>query len=1212
MSAGLSHRHVFGVNGAVPNGISFSDQTTLLYVAGHNLVFYDILEKSQRFIHGTEGCAAITALAICPNSKFVAVAESQGEHQICIYDLRTLRKRKSLAQPADTATREFVSIAFSHDSNLLLTQGGAPNWTLSLWNWHKARLLGQVSTSDSLPVYACTFSPVDASLACVTGNNVFRFYRVKESGIHAMPLCRVREHNFLSHAWLKQPEDHLVLGTEKGQLILFRRFICHLAVSLGDDTQITSLVAFAQGFIAGCSDGKFALLTLNNDDQASPTTMFELTHSWTADCNGHITSMAVCQNEEQLCVVTSDCQLLSVSLTAPTITGNAMQPVLDRFHAPGINPGGITGMDCCIRKPLVATCGMDRTVRIWNFVEHKLEICKSFAEEAFSVAMHPSGLHIIVGFADKLRLLNLLMDTMTTFRELPVKQCREVKFSNGGQWFAAVNGNAICIYDFLTQEKITDLRGHNSKVRHLFWGLHDETLISCGQDGAIYQWDTDEGKRLAEYVLKGTVYTCALQSGDSVFAVGTDRVLMELEVSDLQVVKELEGGAMLTQIALSSSERIMCVGTGEAGKPGYVRAYSFPLTGDYLEYPCMGAPITRMCLTHDDMYLMVADEAGSLFIFDVRDRHERGQAGSKVADGKLQSMPYADEILVTLTDLEDKNTLMGELKNKVDELALHNEYQLRLKDMTYSEELKEITEKYTAELEQGRNKYMLLKEEKSDLGLEYEERYRQMEEKHQHDLQALENNYQQKIMSEVERYQTLVQDRLTQQERWQDQQALLVTTHERYVTELTADFEQKLEEDCALRQQLEEENKELEAEFQETKTQLEDDIDTEVDTLQKRFEAQLAAEREATLHYKGENRIMKKKFTVLTKDIEDQREETKTLQEKGKELQAQIAALEKDIVLHKREIMSRDDTIGEKEKKIYELKKKNQELEKFKFVLDYKIKELKLQIEPRKIEIGAMKDQIKEMDTELEQFHNSNASLDLLIGDLRKKLDSMQEEIILQRKRLADLEAASRRLKTELHECVELIQSPEELLAQVKKMYTQHVSEELPQSEVDPNVQHEHHRAGVGQQMLHASCLVRQLLMLLHKEYLERRMLLLREKFLRDVGSHRMDNLGIMQDNMMLIREINMQREGNKACKRQLQARLNVLKRLGQTAPVSMSMEDPESGQDPQTLIESNRIRITELRDMIRRLESDLTRNGTRSKEILPPMDGVEPATPET
>ena len=83
------------------------------------------------------------------------------------------------------------------------------------------------------------------------------------------------------------------------------------------------------------------------------------------------------------------------------------------------------------------------------------------------------------------------------------------------------------------------------------------------------------------------------------------------------------------------------------------------------------------------------------------------------------------------------------------------------------------------------------------------------------------------------------------------------------------------------------------------------------------------------------------------------------------------------------------------------MKKKNQELEKFKFVLDYKIKELKRQIEPRENEITDMKEQIKEMDQELEQYHKSNAALDLMIGELRDKLDGMQREIMRQRQRLS-------------------------------------------------------------------------------------------------------------------------------------------------------------------------------------------------------------------
>ena len=174
-------------------------------------------------------------------------------------------------------------------------------------------------------------------------------------------------------------------------------------------------------------------------------------------------SLALCPNEDRLCAVTSDNQLFEVKINNQH-KDNGINPVISMFHGPGLNSGGITGMDTCVRKPLVATCGMDRTVRIWNIVEQRLDLWKAFQEEPFSLAMHPSGLHLVVGFADKLRLMNLLMDDVRTCHEIAIKQCREVKFSNGGNMFAAVNGNVITIFDFNTYSKIADLRGHNSTV----------------------------------------------------------------------------------------------------------------------------------------------------------------------------------------------------------------------------------------------------------------------------------------------------------------------------------------------------------------------------------------------------------------------------------------------------------------------------------------------------------------------------------------------------------------------------------------------------------------------------------------------------------------------------------------------------------------------------------------------------------------------------
>lgn len=48
---------------------------------------------------------------------------------------------------------------------------------------------------------------------------------------------------------------------------------------------------------------------------------------------------------------------------------------------------------------------------------------------------------------------------------------------------------------------------------------------------------------------------------------------------------------------------------------------------------------------------------------------------------------------MTRLELEDRANAVSELHTKVEELKLNNEYQLKLKEMTYSEKVKEINGK---------------------------------------------------------------------------------------------------------------------------------------------------------------------------------------------------------------------------------------------------------------------------------------------------------------------------------------------------------------------------------------------------------------------------------------------------------------------------------------------------------------------------------------
>lgn len=62
---------------------------------------------------------------------------------------------------------------------------------------------------------------------------------------------------------------------------------------------------------------------------------------------------------------------------------------------------------------------------------------------------------------------------------------------------------------------------------------------------------------------------------------------------------------------------------------------------------------------------------------------------------------------------------------------MQNEYQLRLKDLAMNEKVKELTEKFTAELDVDKTKFDSLLQEKNEQELEYEEKIKQVEEKHQ-------------------------------------------------------------------------------------------------------------------------------------------------------------------------------------------------------------------------------------------------------------------------------------------------------------------------------------------------------------------------------------------------------------------------------------------------------------------------------------------------
>ncbi|XP_066926478.1 cilia- and flagella-associated protein 57-like [Clytia hemisphaerica] len=1216
-----SPRHVFGFKSNVANNLWYLDEQTIVYPSGSNCILYNIDQRTQKFIPCTENGNGITAIAVSPNRRYVAIAEKADKPTITIYDLHSLRKRKVLSTP-ECQSLEFVSISFSPDSKYLIAQGGRPDWTLFYWTWEKAKVLASTKSSNqqNSAIYQVTFNPNDNTHVCVTGHGIFKLFRYSENNLKQFAFQKADLHrHYLCQSWLN--EEKLLVGTDSGKVLLFEGgelkgdfpvientleksgsnggLSANASVnSLADltsnktvqpATSVPFIAAYSKGFV--CSGGLGAIYVYEKTEEKEmfkkikeiriPIDQQSADPSLT--CNQQITCIALSPSEETVVCSTNSNQLYTIPLSSADI-GKQGEIAEFEMLAQSFHHGQITGLDVCIRKPLMATCGMDRSIRIWNFDSCTLELYKVFQEEAYSIALHPSGLYVLVGFSDKLRLMNLLIDDIRPFKEFTIRGCRECCFSNGGHLFAAVHGNVIQLYSTSTFENIGNLKGHNGKVRCIRWNADDSKLISCGMDGAIYEWNMFTYKRDGESILKSCSYSCVSVSPDSrtMYAVGSDRSIKE--ICDGQILRDVPSDdCVLTQVALSRSGRMLFAGTNN----GTVRSFKFPLSvpGEWQEHQTHAGAISKMRISYDDQYLITVSEDCCLFVYKISDKEGRGK--------RDRDVPYAEEVLITKSDLEEKNTVMSELKTRVEELKMENEYQLRLKDMNYNEKIKELTEKFIQEMESLKTKNQMLKTDKDKEAAKHEEEVSEQGETHIKELEDIESANNKKLMSEYEKYQELQTKSQRMQEDYERQLQQMEEAREHALEELTEYYEKKLQDKTSTLEQANEESRQHLREYEETKKQIEEDADREILDIKNKYERKLREEKEANLRLKGETGIMRRKFTSLQKEIEDHKAEIQRLHGEESKLQGIIKSLEKDIYGLKKEIQERDETIQDKEKRIYDLKKKNQELEKFKFVLDYKIKELKKQIEPRENDIKEMKEQIQEMESELERFHKQNTGLELNIAELRLKLKATEKELYGERQTVHDKQALVKRFKTDLHNAAGFIQEPKKLKEHVKELYGKYVSDDTPEeASVDLDIQKEYAR---------------------QREHLERSVASLRKKLAKDTEIHRADNVRIMQENVYLIKEINDLRRELKNARTQvhdLEASINVMRKHQNAGGMSTTslLERRDSSDEGNKTTELNKMidlqktEMRRLRAQIVDMESKIAERPSSGGGRLPPL----------
>jgi hypothetical protein len=125
--AQLLHRHLFGIKVDGREPIWYIDDQTVLYPAGHNTVIFNLEQRIQRFLPGTDKTEEITAVAVSPNKKFVAIAEKSDKGVITVFDLHSLKRRRLL-----TATDSMSKASCTPSTHVTAVLSTTPNTHLDL------------------------------------------------------------------------------------------------------------------------------------------------------------------------------------------------------------------------------------------------------------------------------------------------------------------------------------------------------------------------------------------------------------------------------------------------------------------------------------------------------------------------------------------------------------------------------------------------------------------------------------------------------------------------------------------------------------------------------------------------------------------------------------------------------------------------------------------------------------------------------------------------------------------------------------------------------------------------------------------------------------------------------------------------------------------------------------------------------------------------
>ena len=727
----------------------------------------------------------------------------------------------------------------------------------------------------------------------VSGNGLLRIYRFTDSIFKLQQQIKA-DKNILHHSWVNESrlvaatQDSKILIIDSGELVLEISYLVPSLDSNLSTPSINTIGTFSSGFLIGLNTGVGVLFEKTDDNY-----FYKKGKEFLLE-DSEISSIAISPHEDSAIIALKNSQIYQVVFESDSKSNEVkVERLSHSFHT-----GSVLGMDVSISKPIFVTSGIDKSVRVYNYLENSIEVVKFFDEPAQSVALHPNGLYLLAGFHTSLKLMAILIDDIRPFWETAIRGCRCCEFSNGGQYFAAIWSSSAIIHNTWTLEMVGQLKSQGGKFKSVAWSTDDSKILTITTDGVLSQWNTSTLKKdydmpsenglaiAASFNLTSQLCYSILESG----------TLHELKNG--VTTKEIHTKVPLALVMHSKLGSSMFAATSR----GDLRVFKYPFaveskdsSAEYIDLSYHSAPITHLKTSFDDQFLFTCGEDGCVWIYRLVDKD--GHVARRDKD-----WTFSDEILVTKSDLRDNYRVMNELRERVDELKNESDAQLKLKDNFHGVKLKELTDKYTSEVE-------LLKNIAGDLRKDAEEslhvRKLNMAKLIQDQVKEIQNEkkaFVEKLEAETSKYAELMAKTDVLQKQWEDQMDEMDRADKVKTQDANDYYKMKIDEKQTDIENAKAEFAKRKADYEAMIKDIEEDVEKETLDIVYHFELKLKEERKSLNTIRAENLLMKSKFEGLTKQIDEHKRDLAKSVVEEKKLHGIIKSLENDIVGVKREV----------------------------------------------------------------------------------------------------------------------------------------------------------------------------------------------------------------------------------------------------------------------------------------------------------------------